>query len=68
MKHDDTCLRPEHVRDHTCAHLNGTGPPCPFRSAACSRRRDCHCACNPSPSLLKRLLEGEGGAAEWQSR
>ena len=29
-----------------------------------SRRRDCHFADIPSPSLLKRLLKGEGGAAE----
>ena len=29
-----------------------------------SRRRDCHCAGIPSSSLLKRLLKGEGGAAE----
>ena len=28
----------------------------------------CHCAGTPSPSLLKRLLEKEGGAAEWKSR
>ena len=33
-----------------------------------SRRRDCHFADIPSPSLLKRLLKGEGGAAKWQSR
>ena len=34
-----------------------------------SRRREfCHFADIPSPPLLKRLLEGEGGAAEWQSR
>ena len=32
------------------------------------RRRDCHSADTPSPSLLKRLLKGEGGAAGWQSR
>ena len=29
-----------------------------------SRRRDCHFAGTPSSSLLKRLLTGEGGAAE----
>ena len=28
------------------------------------RRRDCHFADVPSPSLLKRLPEGEGDAAE----
>ena len=28
------------------------------------RRRDCHFANTPSQSLLKRLLKGEGGAAE----
>ena len=32
------------------------------------RRRDCHFANTPSQSLLKRLLKGEGGAAEWRSR
>ena len=30
--------------------------------------RDCHFTDSPSPSLLKHLLKGEGGAAEWQSR
>ena len=29
-----------------------------------SRRRDCHFDDTPSPCLLKRLLKGEGGAAE----
>ena len=29
-----------------------------------SRRRDCHFTDTPSPSLLKRLVKGEGGAAE----
>ena len=29
-----------------------------------SRRRDCHSADIPSPSILKRLPKGEGGAAE----
>ena len=29
-----------------------------------SRRRNCHSADIPSPSLLKNLLKGEGGAAE----
>ena len=29
-----------------------------------SRRRDCHFADISSPSLLKRLLKGEGRAAE----
>ena len=29
-----------------------------------SRRQDCHLADNPSPSALKRLLKGEGVAAE----
>ena len=33
-------------------------------SGLISRRRDWHFACIPSPSLLKRLLKGEGGAAE----
>ena len=34
-----------------------------------SRRREgCHFADTPVPSMLKHLLEGEGGAAEWQSR
>ena len=28
------------------------------------RRRDCHCADIPSPSILKHLLQGEEGAAE----
>ena len=27
----------------------------------CQQRRDCHSADNPSPSLLKNLLKGEGG-------
>ena len=31
---------------------------------AVSRRRDCHSANTPSPSLLKHLPKGEGGAAE----
>ena len=29
-----------------------------------SRRRDCHFTDTPSSSILKRLLKGEGGAAE----
>ena len=29
-----------------------------------SRRRDCHFTDTPSPSILKRLLKGQGGAAE----
>ena len=29
-----------------------------------SRRRDCHFTDIPSPSILKHLLEGEGGSAE----
>ena len=29
-----------------------------------SRRRDCHFADTPSPSMLKHLLKVEGGAAE----
>ena len=29
-----------------------------------ARRRDCHFADTPPPSLLKHLLQGEGGAAE----
>ena len=29
-----------------------------------SRRRDCHFADAPSAAILKRLLKGEGGAAE----
>ena len=29
--------------------------------------RDRHSASTPSPSLLKRLLDGEAGAAEWQN-
>ena len=29
-----------------------------------SRRRDCNSADAPSPCLLKRLIQGEGGAAE----
>ena len=31
---------------------------------AISRRRDCHFTDTPSSSTLKRLLKGEGGAAE----
>ena len=34
------------------------------RRAPNSRRRGCHFAGTPSPSLLKRLLKGEGAAAE----
>ena len=34
------------------------------RHGLASRRRDCHFADIPSPSILKHLLEGEGGAAE----
>ena len=30
------------------------------RTRACSRRRDCHSADTPSPSLLKHLLKVEG--------
>ena len=30
------------------------------------RREFCHFAETPSPSVLKRLLEVEGGASEWQ--
>ena len=36
------------------------GPP----TGKFSRRRDCHVDDTPSPCLLKRLLKGEGGAAE----
>ena len=32
---------------------------------AIARQRDCHFAGTPSSCLLKRLLEGEGGAAEY---
>ena len=38
------------------------------RPVAPSRRRDCHFADALSPSILKHLLTGEAGAAEWQSR
>ena len=37
----------------------GAGPGGPT-----SRRRDCHFADAPSAAILKRLLKGEGGAAE----
>ena len=35
---------------------------------ACRRREFRYSADAPSPSLLRRLLKGEGGAAEWRSR
>ena len=35
-----------------------------FEAGGSSRRRDCHSADAPSPSLLKHLLQGEGGAPE----
>ena len=37
-----------------------------FSNIVPSRRRDCHFDDDPSPCLLKRLMKGEGGAAEWQ--
>ena len=37
---------------------------CPTLCGCNSRRRDCHFTDIPYPSLLKRLLKGEGGAAE----
>ena len=48
---------PSRVRDRLCrsAHVEP------------SRRRDCHFTDTPSPSILKHLLTGEGGAAEWQN-
>ena len=52
--------------------LHSVGAPCTpdghcptnFPSGPSSRRRDCHIADAPSPSLLKHLLKGEGSAAE----
>ena len=44
--------------------LQGPHAPQAHCAAQPSRRRDCHSAGTPSPSLLKRLLKGEGGAAE----
>ena len=39
------------------------------RARGVSRRREsCHFTDTPSPSVLKHLLKGEGGAAEWQAR
>ena len=35
-----------------------------YSSGDFSRRRDCHFADTPFPSILKHLLKGEGGAAE----
>ena len=41
-----------------------TGPDCRIATGLPSRRRDCHYAATPSSPMLKRLLKGEGGAAE----
>ena len=35
-----------------------------WHQGSASRRRDCHFTDIPSPSILKHLLKGEGGAAE----
>ena len=57
---DKTCL--------TCPQ--GAAPTAAFVSSPenylglAGRRRDCHCTNIPSASILKRLLKGEGGAAE----
>ena len=57
---------PDHAR-HAADHLHDRGDR--RQPARLARRREfCHCADTPSPSLLKRLLKGEGGAAEGQSR
>ena len=50
----------------------GHGVACPplLATPQCSppsHRRDCHLADAPSSSLLKHLLKGEWGAAEWQN-
>ena len=47
----------------TLASSHRPTPPAAAGGAA-SRRRDCHSADIPSPSLLKHLLKGEGAAAE----
>ena len=50
-------IRRGSLKHHECLH-----------GGVDSRRRDCHFAGAPSWSLLKRLLKGEGGAAERQPR
>ena len=53
-------LRTEHVP------VAGLAVVAQCRAGACSRRRDCQFADNPSPSILKNQLKGERGVAEWQ--
>ena len=49
--------------------LTTTGrPAADLRAHPYRRQRDCHCPGIPSPPILKYLLQGEDGAAEWQSR
>ena len=51
-----------------CAHSRAGPAQISATSTRLHRRREfCHSADVPSPSVLKRLLQGEGGAAEWQS-
>ena len=50
------------LRSHT-TRRRAAGQPS-LRPAQPSHRRDCHSADIPSPSVLKRLLKREGGAAE----
>ena len=55
------------VSEHTCRiGWPGAGgvPMLKARTCEPSRQRDCHFTGIPSPSILKNLLKGEGGAAE----
>ena len=59
--------RPEPMGYGVADDLDVLGGPCEDPSPVPSRRRDRHSAGTPSSSLLKRLLKGEAGAAEWQN-
>ena len=56
------CLTARHAAANSA--MSSTSPvPWPSPWVSPSRRRDCHSADVPSPSMLKHLLKGEGGAA-----
>ena len=48
--------------------LFGLALPALLRAGLASRRRDCHFADIPFPSILKNLLKGEGGAIKSAER
>ena len=50
--------------EKTMGNEGGATNSAPFVIGGGSRRRDCHFADNPTPSILKHLLKTEGNAAE----